>query len=417
VHSQPANRRLALLTLAVWIMAIALAALYLTGVRLGDRAIGISLGDPPAVAPGDPSRGEDGSSGELDEGGAGGDAASDEDLRPEPDEIGGEQSDPATARSPLTIAAGGDVIGDRKVATFIDKHGGEAVFAGVRDLLREADLAFVNLESPLSDKGQRKTAKDVTFRGRPALVAGLASAGIDVVSIANNHTLDWGAEALLDTIERLEQAGIKSAGAGADLAAARRPALLETAAGRVAVLAFSNILPEGFPAGEGRAGVNPARPDRERLLGDVTAAAEEADWVIVSVHWGKEYQPDANADQRELAHQLVDAGADLILGHHPHVIQGLELYRDRLIAYSLGDFVFDHYSRETGEAFVLDVSLQPVGPPAILITPVYLDDSYGIPAVVHGGEADRILDRLGRLSSALGMELQRRGDTLVFGGE
>jgi poly-gamma-glutamate capsule biosynthesis protein CapA/YwtB (metallophosphatase superfamily) len=312
------------------------------------------------------------------------------------------------------VAAGGDVIGDRKVGTFVDAHGGEAAFAGVRSLLREADLAFVNLESPLSDKGRRNEAKDVTFRGRPALVAGLASAGIDVVSLANNHALDWGSEALLDTIERLERVGIASAGAGADLAGARRPAVLDTSGGRVAVLAFSNVLPEGFPAGEGRAGVNPARPDRERLLGDITQAADDAAWVVVSIHWGKEYQRDAAPEQRELAHQMIDAGADLILGHHPHVIQGLEIYEDRLIAYSLGDFVFDHYSRETGEAFVLDVSLEPDGPPGIRVTPVYLDDSYGIPVVVVGSEADAILDRLKRLSSALGLELHRAGETLVY---
>ena len=139
---------------------------------------------------------------------------------------------PATApRRTLTIAAGGDVIGDRDVGTFIDENGGEAVLAGVAPLLRESQVAFVNLESPLSNKGARNTEKDVTFRGRPALVQGLDAAGVDVVSLANNHALDWGSKALLDTVARLDAAGIAHAGAGSDLDAARAPALLKTSLG------------------------------------------------------------------------------------------------------------------------------------------------------------------------------------------
>lgn len=315
---------------------------------------------------------------------------------------------------PLTVAAGGDVIGDRQVGEYIDANGGETALKKVAPLLSGADVAFVNLESPLSDTGTRNAAKDVTFRGRPALVAGLASAGVDVVSLANNHALDWGAAALLDTIARLQAAGIAHAGAGADLSAARKPALLNTPAGTVAVLAFTDIIPAGFPAGSERAGVNPVRPDRERLLADVRAAAGVADWVIVSFHWGVEYEGYAGDSQRELAHQTVDAGADLVLGHHPHVLQGFELYKDRLIAYSLGDLVFDHYSRATGETVVLQVELIREGPPTFTLTPVYLDDTFGIPAVVTGDEADAILDRVAGFSERLGLALTRDGDLARF---
>jgi poly-gamma-glutamate synthesis protein (capsule biosynthesis protein) len=314
------------------------------------------------------------------------------------------------------VAAGGDVIGARQVAAFIDQHGGEAVFAQVRAHLRDADVAFVNLESPLSDQGAPLTEKDVTFRGRPALVGGLQSAGIDLVSLANNHALDWGPGALEDTLQRLSAAGVGAAGAGANLSSARRAAVVETTSGRVALLAFSNVLPAGFPAGESRPGVNPARPDRERVLADIRTAAKEHEWVLVSFHWGVEYERRPTADQQELARAAVDAGADLVLGHHPHVIQGLELYRDRLIAYSLGDFVFDHRSRETGEAFVLRVRLEAGDAPRVEVVPVYLDDSFGIPEVVEGEAADRILTRLTELSSALGYQLERNGDRLIGAG-
>ena len=319
-----------------------------------------------------------------------------------------------TTAPPLFVAAGGDVMGDRQVGTFIDARGGQAVLADVATLLADAHVAFVNLESPLSDQGTRNKDKSVTFRGRTALVEGLAAAGVDVVSLANNHALDWAAPALLDTISRLTQSGIAVAGAGPDLEAARAPALLDTPAGRVAVLAYTDVLPVGFSAGAARPGVNPARGDPERLLADVAGAAAASDYVIVSFHWGLEYEGYAHEGQRSLAHDVVDAGADLVIGHHPHVLQGLEIYKDRLIAYSLGDFVFDHYSRATGEAVVLRVTIRPSGPPSFTIVPVYLVDPHGIPAPVFGEEADAILTRMEEFSGRLGLTLVRAGDVAGY---
>ncbi len=319
-----------------------------------------------------------------------------------------------TAPPALTVAASGDVLGDRRVGSFVDENGGEAVFAKVRPLLEPAHLAFVNLESPLSERGTPDPHKEYTFLGRPALVDGLATAGIDVVSLANNHAVDYGPAALLDTIGLLDKAGVNHAGAGADAQAARAPALLITPAGVVAVLAFTEMIHPGFPATADRPGINPTTPDRKKLLAEIAAAEETADFVIVSFHWGTEYTGKANADQRRLAHQAVDAGADLILGHHPHVIQGLELYKNRLIAYSLGDFVWNHHSRETGETFVLQVAMKAGEPPLVDVVPVYLDEATGVPAPVTGAEADAILSRLTRLSADLGLELTRAGDRAVY---
>lgn len=286
--------------------------------------------------------------------------------------------------------------------------------AKVRPLMETAHIAFLNLESPISDIGARNPTKEYTFRSRPALTEGLVAAGIDVVSLANNHTLDYGSVALHDTVARLDSAGVAHAGAGADASAARAPALLITPAGIVAVLAFTEIIPGGFEATAEHPGVNPAMPDRKKLFAAIATADKKADFVIVSFHWGTEYTGQASEDQRRLAHEAVDAGADLILGHHPHVIQGLELYRNRLIAYSLGDFVFDHYSRETGEAFVLRVTMPLEGAPSVEVVPVYLSESSGVPAPVTGEEADAILTRLARLSSGLGLESTRAGDRALY---
>ncbi len=314
----------------------------------------------------------------------------------------------------LTVAAGGDILGDRGVGLFMDEKGGEPVFAQVKPLLEDAQLAFVNLEGPISDKGTRASWKEYTFRARPALLDGLVSGGVDIVSLANNHSMDYGASALVDTLARLDEAGIYHAGAGADAAAASAPTLITTAAGTVAVIAITDIIPGGFAAGSDSPGVNVTTPDRKKLLAAVEAANEKADFVIVSLHWGIEYKPNAGQDQRKLAHQLVDAGADLVLGHHPHVIQGLELYRNRLIAYSFGDFVWDHYSRETGETFVLQVAVPRAGPPSFEVIPVYLDSTTGVPAPVTGEEAAAILGRLARLSADLGLQLTVSDDRASF---
>jgi hypothetical protein len=314
----------------------------------------------------------------------------------------------------LTVAAGGDVLGDRGVGIFMDKNGGEPVFAQVKPLFEWAQLAFVNLEGPISDKGARATWKEYTFRARPALLDALVSGGVDVVSLANNHSMDYGAKALLDTITRLDEAGVRYAGAGADAAAASAPALIKTPAGTVAFIAVTDIIPGGFAATSDSPGVNVTTPDRKKLLAAVAAADKKADFVIVSLHWGTEYAPRAGQDQQKLAHQLVDSGADLILGHHPHVIEGLELYRDRLIAYSLGDFVWDHYSRETGETFVLQVTIPPSGPPSFKVVPVYLDSVSGIPAPVTGDDAEAILTRLVGLSADLGLQLTISGNRAFF---
>jgi poly-gamma-glutamate synthesis protein (capsule biosynthesis protein) len=308
----------------------------------------------------------------------------------------------------LTVAAGGDVHGDRNVGTYIDKHGGKAALAKVKPFLEDAHVAFINLEGPISDKGSPVDGKEYTFESRTALAAGLADAGIDVVSLANNHSRDYGASALLDTFERLKAVGVKWAGAGANAEAAYSPAILDTPAGTVAILAFSAIT-TWYGAGSDSAGTA-TTTSHERVLAAVRAAAKKADYVIVSFHWGTEYEGTAGSGQRSLAHKVIDAGADLILGHHPHVIQGMEIYKDKLIAYSLGDFVFDHYKRVTGEAFVLQVTLDKSGPPTAEIIPVYLSDPWGIPAPVKGSEAKVILDRLAKYSSALGLELKRSGD-------
>lgn len=309
----------------------------------------------------------------------------------------------------ITITAVGDMIFDRKVKTLIVNSGGLAPLRHVYDRLDDADITVGNLESPLSDGGTKNTAKDVTFRGDPRGIEGLAASGFDFLSLGNNHVLDYGPDALADTTAALDGRGIGYAGAGANRAAAWAPAVREVNGARVAFLSFSHILPPGFVATDTKAGLAAGRTDMQAVADAIRAAKTENDYVLVSFHWGVEYKDNANADQVRDARIAVDAGADMVLSHHPHVIQGIEFYNNRLIAYSTGDFVFDHYSRKTGEAFILDAQLGPDGVTDVVATPVYLDGS-GAPAVVTGSEATVILDRLAAISSPHGTTVSVASD-------
>jgi len=318
---------------------------------------------------------------------------------------------PDTSRpATITVAGAGDMIFDRQVKALIGAAGGEAPLARVASILKAADIAIANLESTLASSGKRNADKDVTFRGDPRGIESLKVAELDAVSLANNHVLDYGPEPLLDTIEALDQADIGHAGAGKDKTAAWTPATIERNGATTAYLAYSHIVPAGFIAQDNRAGFASGRQDMDLVEDAIREAKKTNDYVIVSFHWGVEYTDNPTAEQVKNAHRAIDAGADMVLAHHPHVIQGVEFYRDGLIAYSLGDFVFDHYSRKTGEAFILSASMGPDGITDVTAIPVYLDN-YGRPEVVTGSEGRSILKRLKAISSPLGTTVTLSGDT------
>jgi len=296
------------------------------------------------------------------------------------------------------------------VKALIKIAGGEAPLARVASILKAADVAIANLESTLASSGKKNADKDVTFRGDPRGIESLKIAELDAVSLANNHVLDYGPEPLLDTIKALDKAGIGHAGAGKNKTAAWAPATIERNGTSTAYLAYSHIVPAGFIAQDDRAGFASGRQDMSLVEDAIREAKKTHDYVIVSFHWGVEYTDNPTGEQVKNAHRAIDAGADMVLAHHPHVIQGVEFYKDGLIAYSLGDFVFDHYSRKTGEAFILNASMGPDGITDVNAIPVYLD-KYGRPEVVTGSEGRSILKRLKAISAPLGTTVTITGDT------
>ena len=261
----------------------------------------------------------------------------------------------------IVIAGVGD-IGPRR-----ERPAG--MFAGVRDALR-ADLLFGQMECVLSDRGTPAPNARLPMRTAPGVAPVLADAGFDVLSLAGNHAMDYGAQALGDTVAHLRAAGIATCGGGATLAEARAPALLEAKGRRVAFLAYNAILPHGYAAESNRAGCAPLRvhthyeavePDQPGtdpriltfaapadladLLADVRAARARADHVVVSMHWGIHFVRAVLADyQREVGRAIIDAGADAIFGHHPHLLKGVEFHRGRPILHSLGNFAIEQPS-------------------------------------------------------------------------
>jgi hypothetical protein len=265
----------------------------------------------------------------------------------------------APARSvrvrPLLLTAVGDInLGDGP-GDMIGRFGPRYPWTSVGRRLRAADLTFGNLECAVSTRGSAQV-KQYTFRGPPSSVPAMRrSAGIDVLNLANNHSGDFGRLALLDTLRTLRRNGIASVGAGHDAASAYRPRIVERLGLRVAFVGFSSILPFEFRAGAASPGSAWAFPDSVRA--SVRAARREADVVIATFHWGIERQLTETAQQRELAAIALDAGATAVIGAHPHVLEPIRHPPHRLIAYSLGNFVFSAASPGTQRTGILEVRL------------------------------------------------------------
>ncbi|HVM09953.1 MAG TPA: CapA family protein [Acidimicrobiales bacterium] len=259
----------------------------------------------------------------------------------------------ATARSGVRVAVAGDVHGERHIADAVRR--GEPLLTGVRSIIAGADIAAVNLETPASRPGSPQ-AKEFVFLAPPELLDTLKRDGVDVVSLANNHALDHGVGALLETLDRARHAGLVAVGAGRNVDEAFEPRYVDAPGGRVGFVGLSRVVPNGWAATPARAGVASAY-DTGRAMDAVRRASAAADHVVVLVHWGVELARCPSADLVRLAEQLHAAGADVVAGHHPHVLQGTDLRPDRATAYSLGNFVWYHNRPPSDLTAVLDVEL------------------------------------------------------------
>lgn len=263
----------------------------------------------------------------------------------------------------VLLMAVGDIMLGRTIGDLIESEGYQAPFHYTADTLNQADITVGNLECPISDRGTPEI-KPYAFRAPPAAGKSLAYAGFDLVSLANNHSLDYGVEALQDTIEILQANQIRPIGAGMNEIEAYAPVFMEINGLKLAFLAFAEIPPAVYDysqweAGPDKPGIAWAHPDRVRE--GVKAARDKADVVIVLVHNGYEFFQTVTQHQQEFAHLAIDSGASLVIGSHPHVLQRIDRYNDGLIAYSMGNFVFDNFLFPPNYSAILAVELTEQG--------------------------------------------------------
>ena len=274
----------------------------------------------------------------------------------------------------VRIAIGGDIIFGKGVSQIARARGLGYLFEPIAPLLREADWTVLNMEGCISTRGA-PMPKEYTFRAPPDLAAHLRLAGVSMVSLGNNHSMDYGATALLDTMDYLWEAGVWWAGAGANRASAAQAVSVDFGGLRVAFVCFTAVVPRGFPAGARTPGV----ATLDAVLPTLREARANADALVVIPHWGDEGTTRPNAKQRRIARQLADAGATLIVGHHPHVAQGYARVGAAHVFYSVGNFIHTPRSKLARQAVLLQATLDKSGVREVLPIPLWLESGRPIP--------------------------------------
>lgn len=286
---------------------------------------------------------------------------------------------------------------------------------GTIDILKRKTILVGNLEVPLSKRGAEYTKKTWILRADPRTVDSLATAGFDVLTLANNHIMDYGPIALQDTLAALDNAKIARAGAGMNRDQAREPAFLTAPDGtKFAFLSYSLTYPEIFWANS----IRPGTPygDPSFFIPDIKKAKTLVDHVVVSFHWSAELQYYPSAYQKNYGRLAIDAGASVILGHHPHVLQGIEIYKDGLIAYSLGNYVFGSYSKRVKDSIILEIECAKDSLIQAKIYPINVlnPEVQFQPRLRQGEDAQRVLNDMRAYSSQFKTNIESQGDVGVI---
>lgn len=294
----------------------------------------------------------------------------------------------------VTMIAVGDIMLSRNVASKIEKYNNsDYPFLKLKEILKSSNFNFANLESPITDGPQIQTGQMI-FRADKGMEKILKDNNFKILSLANNHIPNFGERGIKDTIQLLNDTDIKFSGAGENETQAHAPAYLEINQIKFAFLSYndSDVVPLSYNAGANNYGT--AFMNIEKMKESIKIAKQNADFVIISMHSGTEYTNDPNQRQIEFAYSAIDTGADLIIGHHPHVVQIIEKYKDKYIFYSLGNFVFDQmWSQETKEGIMVKFIFEKNKNIKFSITPTIIED-YSQPRLANEKEIQKILNRL-----------------------
>lgn len=317
----------------------------------------------------------------------------------------------------VRFSAVGDIMMGGKVAEAIVKYGAEYPFQYVHEILQSSDIIFGNLEAPLTNEIEKTIwdyskiiDKPVIIDGKsygnsifckapPESIKGLIYSGFNVLSLANNHIMDYGEKGLLDTLAVLSKYKINSVGAGKNLTYTRKPVILQVNDIKIGVLAYCDV----YVASEKRAGVAPTK----YIIEDMKKVRDSVDILIISIHQGMDIVDYPLPNEIEFMHSIIDNGANLVLKHHPHVVNGIERYNNGVIVYSMGNFVFDYtidplwkdFSK-TRDSMIFQCELSKNGVSNIKIIPVYLNDEFQ-PVPLDDNNGNYILERVKKLSFEL----------------
>ena len=271
-----------------------------------------------------------------------------------------------------TIILTGDVLFANAFKAAYDAGGIERVVSPeLLEQLKAADILMVNNEFPFSDRGEPMADKQFTFRCSPSYVRALNEMGVDIVSLANNHTLDYGRAALSDTFSALDGAGILYGGAGDSVERAKEVQIMEVNGKKYGFIAVSRVVPSADWKIESAAPGMFTCYDATALIEVIKEAKQTCDFVTIFPHWGTEYSEQPNAVQRELAKQCMDAGADLVVGAHTHCLEGIEYIDGKPVFYSLGNFIF---GQNIDRSAAVKVTVTEDGTVSYALIPVYASD-------------------------------------------
>ncbi|KAF6559358.1 CapA family protein [Paenibacillus sp. EKM202P] len=299
--------------------------------------------------------------------------------------------------SAVTLHFIGDVQFSGKVEQRLEQNGFDFPYQYLGSLFHKDDLTIANLETPVTTNGVGALNKTYVYKSSPKALTAMAAAGVDAVNLANNHILDQGTSGLLDTLKYLDEKGIAHAGAGRNAKEAYAPHYFERNGIKIALLGATRVMPEAnWNASAKQPGVAGAY-DSTAIVKSIREARNQADLVIVVAHWGKERATALEPHQTELSHAFIDAGADLVIGGHPHVLQGMEQYKGKWIAYSTGNFIFSKSTvPATWDTAIFQATCTRNGDCKMKLTPYRAE--LGQPIPLKDVEASKILQKVAALS-------------------
>ena len=313
----------------------------------------------------------------------------------------------------ITISLAGDVMMDGSVRQQISKYGYDYPWEKVKDYFKESDLAIVNLETSITTRGKKWPNKQFNFRSNPKNLDSMKVAGVDVVSLANNHVLDYSEQGLIDTIDHLKKREIPFAGGGKNKKEALQGVIIEQDDIKIGVLSFSRVIPDvKWYAGNNKAGLVGAYDGYTKdMFKGIEEMKKEADILVLSLHWGVERSTKPRPQDVEIAKAAIDSGVDIVMGHHPHVLQGVEVYKGKPIFYSLGNFVFGGRDTLTRTTMIGQVNIKDKKIESIKVIPCNIVNGRPIP--VEGKGKIKSIEYINQLSKAYKINFNKDGIKII----